>query len=63
MDQLMNLGRIHPNLAYGYALVGNITLACMQILFKITSAYLTAFQLLAYRSVFLLLLSVATLRY
>lgn len=50
------------NIAYLYALGGNLALAVMQTLFKETSAVLSPFQVLYVRSIFLLVISLAVLR-
>jgi len=54
MEFLVAFGTTHPNIAYLYALIGNVSHAFIQILFKKAEAYLSTFQLIFFRSLLLL---------
>ena len=49
-------------MAYLYALIGNIFLAAMQVLIKKASSTLSPFQILYFRSVFLIVISLQSLK-
>ena len=62
MDKLFILAKRYPNIAYIYALLGNVLFALMQICFKKASQTLTPFQILVIRSFFLILISLLMLK-
>jgi drug/metabolite transporter (DMT)-like permease len=53
MQYIVTIGKKHPRLAYLYALIGNLSLAVMQVLFKYATKTLPPFHVLAIRSAFL----------
>jgi hypothetical protein len=62
MQSLLKAGETHPNIAYIYSLIGNTGLAIQQILFKYAMRTLSSFQIIAIRSVFLILINFLVLQ-
>ena len=62
MRTLLRVGEEHPNVAYLYALLGNIMLAVMQIFFKYGERILTSFQIIVFRSVCSILFNLYVLK-
>ena len=62
MKTLLRIGEAYPNVAYLYALLGNIMLAIMQIFFKFGERTLTSFQIIVFRSVCSILFNLYVLK-